>query len=577
MRRRQDMRAIIYCRTSSDDESGDDKSIPQQAADCIRLCKEQGYTVLGTVKEPNRSGRLYPEGAAVASMDKAIIAYTKTMPHKTRAGLAKVMALMPQADVIVIRDNERLARPLSDSFLAQFLTQEFTAAKIKIHSIMDGLKDPSDWETQFLGAIRSMPLDRETRKRAALSKARVQEIRDSGKWRTCRFFGYRNVGKNVEIIREQADVVIQIFQWILGGVNLAQIVRRLETAAPDRSWTRNVLAILVDKPEYAGKCRDSRGRMIDSKAYPALVSFRDWQAVQKWRSKNKARVGRPTKVIGGHPLSGLVLCGYCGTRMQIHIGATWDKGPMYRYRCPSVEKSKSHCTSALVAERRLLGFARAFAPLAKQALPKPESDEKREERRKELESQRARLLKKEDSLVDAADISADTVRRQLARIDEEIKSVDGLLLTLQEAPKISFHRDVSPALNSLLTSSILNGESLRQVLQAAITSIAVYGEKIIVTLHNGATIDTPRVRYTSQRIPPIACMEPVSKAMFPYRVLLPLQSCLSGKGKIPKGIIAPLGIDELKNLDGERRRIYKDEFIEVMTVGESKGTKTERS
>lgn len=566
------MRAIIYCRTSSDDESGDDKSIPEQAADCIRLCKDQGYTLITEpIKEPNRSGRLYPEGEPLAELDEAVRDHSANMQHKSRPGLAKVVRLLSQADVIVIRDNERLARPLSDSFLAAYLTQKLTKAKIKIHSVLDGLKDPAEWETQFVGAIRSMATDRETRKRAALSKAKKQKLQDAGMARTCRFFGYRNVGKKVEVIQEQADVVRKIFRWILEGINLAEIVRRLQELDPLHSWTRSIVRILVDKPQYAGKCADSKGRLIDSVVYPAIVTFSEWKRVQEWRQKNKAKIGRPTIVPGGHPLTGLVYCGYCGAKMQIHVGSSWGKEVIHRYRCPNVTFGKKcDCSTALVSERRLIGFARAFVPLAAQFIPMPEPESKRQERRTTLEQRRAELLKKEDALVDAADINADTVKRQLARIAEEMKKVDDALAGLEQKSTITLMQEISPALTSLLTSSILSGKGLRLALENAFKSLVVFKNKITVTLRNGSSFEVPRVPLTSQRIPPIACMESLGREMFPYRILLPMQSCLSGRQAMPKGIIVPFGIKELQNLDGARTSVYRDKNIEVLTVGEQR-------
>jgi DNA invertase Pin-like site-specific DNA recombinase len=129
------MRALIYCRTSSDDEAGEQSSIPTQEKDCIELAKRESYEVIETILEPNRSGRCYPTGEKLFDADLSTQEYVRNFKYKTRDGLTKVLKLLPNVDMVIVRDFTRLARPIETGFLLKFLIQQFNRNKVRIHTV----------------------------------------------------------------------------------------------------------------------------------------------------------------------------------------------------------------------------------------------------------------------------------------------------------------------------------------------------------------------------------------------------------------------------------------------------------
>ena len=216
------MKATIYARTSKDDDNGDGtKSIPEQVADCQALAKAHGYSVLLVIKEPNRSGRTYPTGCSLAGQDAAVSEYFNGKPN-TRDGLAEVLRRLPQVDVVVVRDITRLARPLSDSFLLNWLHQQFKSHGTKIHTVRDGLQDPTQQQNLLLRTITSMSEDSGIQTRRAHSKRKLSENKDAGKLASgCKIFGYKHAGhQKVEIEPKAAALVRRIYKLRLDGDSL---------------------------------------------------------------------------------------------------------------------------------------------------------------------------------------------------------------------------------------------------------------------------------------------------------------------------------------------------------------------
>ena len=71
------MKAIIYCRQSSGDETLSE-SVELQKEKCRELAKKEKLTVIDEFEDLNTSGKTYPEGAEnIASMDIAFQSWFK--------------------------------------------------------------------------------------------------------------------------------------------------------------------------------------------------------------------------------------------------------------------------------------------------------------------------------------------------------------------------------------------------------------------------------------------------------------------------------------------------------------------
>jgi len=338
----------------------------------------------------------------------------------------------------------------------------------------------------------------------------------------------------------------------------------------DHVWNHLAILAILDRPQYCGYDRDSNGRLIPSKVYqPMGITIEDWQGIQAIRARHKRGRGRPP--CKPHPLSGLVFCGYCGSPLQIRPALGWGK-KTFAYVCPhAYEHAKSDCRKTRIAEQPFIGFAKAFLPLAGAFLPKPTSEKERKTERERLESRKAELLKKGNQLVDMSDLSSETVKRQLTRVAEELKTTEAALAAASEPSTLTLHQPLNPALLTVYSIPLLDGAQLKSALRVTIRKIAVKAESVTVTLANGGEFTLPRPHFHNQRLPPILGMVPGGKQPLPYTVYAPQQSCLRATGLYAKGALgSPVfcwGGGALFMTSVVSRRPYKDEHIRVVSVG----------
>jgi DNA invertase Pin-like site-specific DNA recombinase len=74
-------------------------------------------------------------------------------------------------------------------------------------------------------------------------------------------------------------------------------------------WSHSKIRKILKHHQYAGLTTDSKGNLIESKAYPAIIERKQWETIQAkypdYFTKRKA--GRPFEHLG----SGLLVCGIC--------------------------------------------------------------------------------------------------------------------------------------------------------------------------------------------------------------------------------------------------------------------------
>jgi len=136
-------KAIIYARTSPG-QTADDIRVPnieKQLQVCQEYCRQKGYEILGEYQDDEYSGRTYPMGCKQAVDDNEFQAYAKARladsTGHARPGLAELLSTLNDADVVVAIDWSRIARPLSQSLLIDWLKQQLKDARVEIDMVHD--------------------------------------------------------------------------------------------------------------------------------------------------------------------------------------------------------------------------------------------------------------------------------------------------------------------------------------------------------------------------------------------------------------------------------------------------------
>ncbi len=175
-------------------------------------------------------------------------------------------------------------------------------------------------------------------------------------------FGYRRIKVSdgmkerptLEVDPATAPVVKEIFESSLRGNGLKEICRELnERGITNRGkrWYRNGLHYLLRNEAYTGTAvwgRTSKGQKVQDPvrvegAWPALVSRKLFDDVQRAMSSRAPKVRKPARVGSRFLLSGLLKCGVCG---RTYTGQGAKSGQFSYYICGTLFREGAGTCSA---------------------------------------------------------------------------------------------------------------------------------------------------------------------------------------------------------------------------------------
>ena len=371
-------RAIIYARQSSgsDDYS---ESVAVQIANCRKLARQQNIEILEIISDLNISGKTYPIGwEALAMADRAFQTWANSNSSGKlfRTGFGKVLALLNNINCIIVDDITRLYRPLSRSYLENAVNQSLIEHNVKIIQVKGGTLDLALFDQQLITMLKNQINDEQIAKQRQRSIEVFRKIRDSGIMPTgitAFALNYDRVNKCYTADKEKSAVIKFIFDQIIARQSYSSIVKsvnqRWKHFFNGCFWNKNLYEI-ARKPIYAGYQFDSRGQLIANLQGEAIVSLEDFLNVQEiMRQKNLEFANRKKSCSANHwlPLSGLLYCGNCGSKLVVVI----EKNKI-SYRCrkgsllndPECRNSriamycnKPHITGILDAVQAAIGIA----------------------------------------------------------------------------------------------------------------------------------------------------------------------------------------------------------------------------
>ena len=144
-------RAAIYARVSTDIQR-DNFSIPSQVAECVRLAKKRGYTIVADQYVNPENGYDTPAGK------DAIPAFVDDYSSRelSRPGLDAALLYLEKVgyDVLIVLALDRLAR---DPYIRQTLEREFTTRGAKVEYVQGSYEETPEGEVR--GAHRERLLE----------------------------------------------------------------------------------------------------------------------------------------------------------------------------------------------------------------------------------------------------------------------------------------------------------------------------------------------------------------------------------------------------------------------------------
>ncbi|WP_433023438.1 recombinase family protein [Kribbella sp. CA-294648] len=297
-------RAALYLRISLD-ATGEMLAIDRQREDCLRICDERGWTIVGE----------FVDNSVSASDER-----------KKRPGYDALISAYDAGsfDALACYDLDRLTRQPRQ--LEDWIDRAKTGQLVIVTA--NGEADLSTDGGMLFARIKLAVARGEVDRKSARQKRALQQRADMGRPPLgVRLTGYTTTG---EIVESEAVLIRRIFEEFSHGESLKGIAARFEAEGIKTRrggrWNYSSISSILRNPRYAGLAI-YKGEVTGKPGnWEPLVSEDQFALVQA----RLADPRRKTNKIGTHRRhlgSGLFLCCDCGSRIYAWSGN--------RYRCPN--------------------------------------------------------------------------------------------------------------------------------------------------------------------------------------------------------------------------------------------------
>ena len=353
----------LYERLSRDDElQGESNSIKNQKQLLENYARKNGYSPIRHFTDDGVSGTTFE-----------------------REGFQAMIAEVEAGNVgaVIVKDMSRFGRDyLKVGFYTEVMFKEKGVRFIAINNGIDSANQQDSDFTPFLNIMNEWYARDASRKIQAVFKSRMQ---DGKRVSPSVPYGYLRSPEDKQkliIDEEPAAVVRRIFQMIIEGKGVTAIAdiltaekvlipsayAKIHCPENDHSkgftnpylWSATAVSYILEKQEYMGhtvlgktisvsyKTKKRRKAepdelMIFKNTHPAIVDEETWYLAQKLRKT----VRKPSYDRPPHPLTGLVYCADCGSKMT-HRQPSPIKKKKYdaddAYICGSYRQRTRDCT-----------------------------------------------------------------------------------------------------------------------------------------------------------------------------------------------------------------------------------------
>ena len=353
----------LYERLSRDDElQGESNSIKNQKQLLENYARKNGYSPIRHFTDDGVSGTTFE-----------------------REGFQAMIAEVEAGNVgaVIVKDMSRFGRDyLKVGFYTEVMFKEKGVRFIAINNGIDSANQQDSDFTPFLNIMNEWYARDASRKIQAVFKSRMQ---DGKRVSPSVPYGYLRSPEDKQkliIDEEPAAVVRRIFQMIIEGKGVTAIAdiltaekvlipsayAKIHCPENDHSkgftnpylWSATAVSYILEKQEYMGhtvlgktisvsyKTKKRRKAepdelMIFKNTHPAIVDEETWHLAQKLRKT----VRKPSYDRPPHPLTGLVYCADCGSKMT-HRQPRPIKKKKYdaddAYICGSYRQRTRDCT-----------------------------------------------------------------------------------------------------------------------------------------------------------------------------------------------------------------------------------------
>lgn len=324
----ENTRAVIYARVSQD-AGGQGLAVSRQIKECQELIANKGWVLAA---DP------YQDNDISATRSKLRPAYERLLAD-IAAGLV---------DAVVVWALDRLhRRPIE---LEQFidLTDLHRVRLANVAGQVDLAADSGRMQARIMGAVARYEAEALGRRQ----RSKQQQLREAGMpfggGKRC--FGW--MPDRMTSIPEEHEEIRHMVRWVLDGRSLNSLAvdlnarrvptvsqwaernpspRRTKPPAPGKPWHVTTLRSLLSRPRIAG-LMTWKGDVVGDGRWDAVIDRPTFDRLQ-WALDARPGADRRPNTARKNWLSGIAVCGLCGTPLQVGSQQT-GKPELRRYRCP---------------------------------------------------------------------------------------------------------------------------------------------------------------------------------------------------------------------------------------------------
>ena len=311
------MKAVSYCRVSTEDQAERGYSLEAQEKDCKKFGIDLGY-------EWDRSFIERGESAATQNRTELI----KMLEHLCK-NKGKIQA-------VIVWKIDRLTRSTSD-----YHTLIATLSKLGVRLLSVTENNEETPTGNFLRSIFAALAELDNKQKGERTKRSMMEAAKAGRWCWRAPFGYKNIrdhlNKGAIEPSEERVFVEEMFRMAEKGVyKQTEIVTRLKTIGC-KNVGKTRLNRLLRSPVYAGFIKTTWYSELIDAIHKSIVSKDTFFKVQAILDGKRPSIAPKVRNNPNFPLRNFIKCPVCGLRLTGSF-STGRKGVRYPfYHCRSGE------------------------------------------------------------------------------------------------------------------------------------------------------------------------------------------------------------------------------------------------
>ena len=286
-------------------------------------------------------------------------------------------------DHILVKSISRFARNTKDCLEA---VRELKELGVNVRFEREGI-DTANVSSELITAIYAAFAQKESESISGNMRWSCQRWMEAGTFLPSSMaYGYKLVGRKIEIDADSALVVCRIFQWYLNGVNRTAIAKKLNeegiSSGQRKKWHDASVRYILTNEKYTGdslwqktytsdtlpttrhKNKGEHEQYYAVGTHPPIIPREIFDQAQNLLQKRETDY-RKRNCPGSHPLTGKIVCGCCGStfRRKEYRGKI-------RWACMGHERSGKDCPITPITGKTIYeAFCRLYYKLKHQSLP----------------------------------------------------------------------------------------------------------------------------------------------------------------------------------------------------------------